>query len=426
MNQRKSITMYLPRQRLFWAVSLGHMTNDVFMSMGPVLLAFLAAHVLPISAAQIGTAVSAREMAGALSQPFFGWLGDRIGGRWLTAGGVAWVVVFLMLAIALAFAGQFWMMVIPYALSALGSGAFHPMGAMYAAEASQERTASNVSIFFLFGQLGLGAGPMLAGFVLDRAVPAAGQAVASSSLFPLFALSLLAVPGVLFMATSVPGRVHTHPRTATAAISGQTDYGWRDSLKPLLLLGALVVLRGFSGLAAANFLPVLLTRKGWDPASYGVVTGLFMIASAFSAVVFGQLADRFDRRLLIAGTMLVSAPAFFLLPLADGILPYLLSLWAGWFSGASFSIIIVLAQRVVPGSKGFASGAILGFTFAAGALASLVIGILADGSGGFRGIGLDSTFQVVAITAALAALTSLALPAATTRPMRRVSVEAVS
>src|SRR5258707_595201 len=111
------------RNRLLWAVALGHMSNDLFMGIGPILLAFLGAQFLHINAAQIGLAVSLRDMVGAVSQPFFGWRGDRSGGRWMATAGVVWVVVFLMLAVALALTGQFWLMLVPFALSALGSGA---------------------------------------------------------------------------------------------------------------------------------------------------------------------------------------------------------------------------------------------------------------------------------------------------------------
>ena len=74
--------MNFPRQRLFWAVSVGHLTNDIFMSLGPVLLAFLSAHLLPMTNVEIGAAVSAQQLVGAFSQPFFGWLVDRGGTRW--------------------------------------------------------------------------------------------------------------------------------------------------------------------------------------------------------------------------------------------------------------------------------------------------------------------------------------------------------
>src|SRR5512145_2608471 len=97
--------------RLLWAVNLGHMTNDVFMSMRAMLLANW----------QIGLAISAGELVGAISQPVFGWLADKTGGRWLGAGGVVWTASGIMLAmLVVAAGGGFWLMLIPLALAALG------------------------------------------------------------------------------------------------------------------------------------------------------------------------------------------------------------------------------------------------------------------------------------------------------------------
>ena len=117
--------MNIPRQKSFWGIALGHTVHDIFTRMGPVLLAFLSAQVLPMSNTQIGAAVSAQQFTGAISQPLFGYLADRGGPRWqrwLGVGGVIWVIVLLLISMVLALAGQFWLMVIPYALAALGSG----------------------------------------------------------------------------------------------------------------------------------------------------------------------------------------------------------------------------------------------------------------------------------------------------------------
>ena len=60
----KGESMFLARKPLFWAVSFGHLTIDMFNGMGPVLLAFLSAHMLPLSNTQIGFAVSAYALVG--------------------------------------------------------------------------------------------------------------------------------------------------------------------------------------------------------------------------------------------------------------------------------------------------------------------------------------------------------------------------
>jgi FSR family fosmidomycin resistance protein-like MFS transporter len=51
---------------------------------------------------------------------------------------------------------------------------------------------------------------------------------------------------------------------------------------------------------------------------------------------------------------------------------------AGALTGAVHSIIVVLAQRMIPSGMGFASGLTLGYMFSMGALGSLLSGYLAD------------------------------------------------
>ncbi len=401
------------RNRLLWAVSLGHMTNDLFMGIGPILLAFLGAQFLHINAAQIGLAVTLRDLVGALSQPFFGLRIDRSGGRWLGAGGVVWVVGFLMLSVALALSGQFWLMLVPFALSALGSGAFHPVGAMYAAEANRARAATNMASFFFFGQFGLSLGPAVVGLLLNHA--ASAGSVTQSSLMPVFALSLLTVPSVLWMIVAIPRK-----REPTVALQPKPvpETNARLDVRALIVLALLVLLRSIGNQGVVNFIPVLFAEKGWDPSAYGLLTTVFLAAAALSGIGFGWLADRYDRRHVIAITLCLAAPPFFFLPLADGALAYLAALLAGGLVGGSFSITVVIAQSLVPpGRKALASGSILGFIFAAGALSSMLIGLLADGpaatfgAGSVGGIGLPATFQLVAGFTLVASVLALLLPA---------------
>jgi FSR family fosmidomycin resistance protein-like MFS transporter len=423
--------MYLPRKRTFWAVGIGHLTNDIFMSMGIVLLTFLSVSILPMTNTQIGFAISMKQIMGAISQPFFGARADSHGGRGIGAGGLLWVVVMFMLALIMAMVTRnYWLMLIPFILQGLGSGALHPVGALHAAETEPARSATNVSYFFLMGQTGLALGPALLGLMLDGTnldalrvytdlTHLAPLAQFNATLTPIFALALLAIPGVSLMATSIPIRIPKAKRQTTpttqashsdAHASDISDENPAPRITPAfpvigaLVLAVLVTLRGLAQPGSVNFIPVLFQQKGWSPAEYGLITSFFWIASGISGVVFGNLADRYDRRYIVLFSMVVSAPMFFFLPLVDGALAFLLAILAGGFSGGAHSIIVVLAQGLIPNSKGFASGAILGFIFGTGALGSLIIGSISDT------IGLGTTFQMVAIAAALSGVLALFMP----------------
>ena len=153
--------------RLLWSVCIGHLTNDVFASMTPVLLTFLAAGIMPMNNIQIGLAVSFAQLMGALTQPFFGIRADRNGGRWLGSLGLLFHVSMFTLAVILAaLTRHYWLMFVPMVIATIGSGALHPVGALHAAEAVPRRSAFHMALFFLMGQMGLALGPA------DRRYPA--------------------------------------------------------------------------------------------------------------------------------------------------------------------------------------------------------------------------------------------------------------
>ncbi len=410
--------MPLPRSLLFWAVLIGHLTNDIFMSMGPVMLAFVGTHFLGANAAAIGLAISLREIIGATAQPFFGILTDRTGGRWLAALGVAWTALSMSAALVAALSANGLLTLIFYCSAALGSAAFHPVGTMYAANAQQNRSARNSSLFFLFGQIGLGTGPALAGMLLAALTLRIEGVVrlqpsVAENLLALMALSLAALPAVVLMASRIPSRHATLAARQRQRVAPKARQAFTAAMLGTFVLFLIVLLlRSISHIGIVNFVPILFERRGWSVDQYGFVTSLYWIASAFSGVLLGTLADRYDRRRMIALSLWLGAPLLFLMPSAEGLLAPLLALLAGALLGASFPLTVVIAQSLLPNAKGFAAGLTLGLIFGAGAIGNALIGFLADGIQGsaFSGIGIQATFQVVAFGALLAGLLALALP----------------
>jgi FSR family fosmidomycin resistance protein-like MFS transporter len=409
--------MQLPTQRLFWAVSLGHAANDLFMSMRSVVLTFISAYVLPMSAQHISLAVSAIELCGALSQPFFGRRADRSGGRWLGAGGITWTASFMLLGmLAVTLGGGFWLMLILMALAGFGSGAFHPVGSMYSTDIDPLRAGRNAALFFMFGQIGLALGPMLSGLLLDRSHTTLnvwfGTALGTlgprlferGSLLPLFALGVVVIPAAALMALTIPARAADHAHHSHGESAGRAA-ARSAAPRTFAILGLAVALRSMAHLSTVNFLPYMFQLKGWSPAEYGALASSFWIASGFAGVWFGSLGDRYDMRRVIMVSLIVTAPAVFLMPDLNGLLAVAGAFVIGAMSG-SHSLIVVLSQRLLPGKKGFASGATLGFIFAAGAVSNLIVGGLIDRFGSV------STFHLIAGLTLASSLLWLLIPAA--------------
>src|SRR3972149_2250631 len=155
---------------LFSSVALSHLMVDVFNSSRPVLLTYLG-----LTETQIALISTIYIWASALTQPFFGWISDRVGPRWLAAGGVLWMAIFFSGAVYIPGAGGLLCLII----AALGSSSFHPVGTVQATlqgrnhMAGRETTAA--SLFFMAGAEEALGGAGRRGLCLARpGVPALG------------------------------------------------------------------------------------------------------------------------------------------------------------------------------------------------------------------------------------------------------------
>ncbi len=380
------------------AVSYAHFAVDILNGLNAVVLTFISAHFMTISKTEIGLLLGLYSLCASLSQPFFGWLADRDGGRRIALIGVIWLPVFLMAGY---FAGMatknYWLMLVLLVTGALGSGAFHPVGTMHATDGSAKRAARGLSWFFMSGQFGFAVAPVIIGWLLDHSL-VNGE---GGSLLPMLLFVPLSIPAYLWMRQTLPtreGYAIDHPKEE------------RTRLKLVLpkreisLLALVVGLRSLSTPASAAFIALLFAERGWSPEAYGLAVTVFWLTSAFTPIAASRLAERYNGKVVIAVSLLLAAPMFWLLPASDGIAAFIIAGLAGGLSGASHSLIIAQGQRMMPARKGFASGLTMGFLFSVGAVGSLMLGTLSDR------IGLPSTFEVVAIVTAIAALLGLLLP----------------
>lgn len=343
---------------LFSSVAVSHFIVDVFNASRPVLLTYLG-----LSETQIALYSAIYVWVSALTQPFFGWLSDRAGPRWLAAGGVLWMTVFYAGAVLIPGSGGLWCLI----LSALGSSAFHPVGTVQATlqgrRRLQGRETTAASLFFMAGQLGHFIGPVITGLILARmGLPA------------LVILPIVSVPIGLSIAYQLRHN-HPHPKAAEGDGRIRLHAGWSF----ILLLAVVATLQSWSQANMINFFPKYLKDLGLNAQTYGNLAGLFMGGSALGNVIGGYLGDRFTKRKVAAAALLLaSLPIFIMSRIGWSPWLYLLIPLAGACTGSVHSIMVVLAQRILSGGMALASGVILGFIFSAGVLGMLLSGPLAE------------------------------------------------
>ncbi len=359
------------RPRVLAAVTVGHLAIDIWNSMGPVLLAFLRTP-LGLSTAQVGLAIGLYQMLAGSTQPIFGWLVDRVGSRFLGPASVTMTVVSVCFAVHLAVTTRrFELFLALFALAAIGSGAFHPQGTMHAGTPQSGQAATTTAVFFLFGQVGLAIGPPLAGLALDTRGPTG-----------LYLLAGILVPVALFMALAMTPARHnpspTRPSGREGAERAEPTTVGGGGMGAASLLTIIFAGRAWILIGTAAFLPLLFQSRGWSSTRQGLLVGAFWFGGAVCGVLAGLAADRGGRRKIAALTTVAGAVSLWFLPVSDGQLALPLAFLTGGLLGAPHSVLMVLAQRLLPVQKGLASGLALGFLFTMGAVGSWSIGLLAE------------------------------------------------
>ena len=167
----------------------------------------------------------------------------------------------------------------------------------------------------------------------------------------------------------------------------------------LVAFAVLVALRASVQQAFYGLLPKYFADLGFSPSEFGFMVGVISVALALGTMTGGILGDRYDQPKILLWSLLASAPfSWLILDTANVWFFFPLAFAAGFFIGVPHSILVVMAQRLLPGRQGLASGAILGFTFAAGAVGMGVAGPFADI------FSLSSVLHVVALLPVLAAI----------------------
>jgi predicted MFS family arabinose efflux permease len=173
-----------------------------------------------------------------------------------------------------------------------------------------------------------------------------------------------------------------NPRRETSQDESPAVLRLAVSRRFFIALAVIAALQAWTQQNMITFVPKYLSDLGQTASTYGLVAGLFMGGSALGNVIGGSLADRYGKRnVALRAYLLASIPLFIISRLGWSHWLYLLIPLSGALTGSVHSIIVVLAQRSIPGGMAMASGLALGFMFSAGALGTLLSGPLADAQG---------------------------------------------
>lgn len=254
-------------------------------------------------------------------------------------------------------------------IAALGSSAFHPVGTVQATLQGRNhlkgRETTAASLFFMAGQTGHFIGPIITGLIL-----------AALGVPGLLILPVISIPVGLAIARQLRSNP-PHPASSHGQ-SKRMEVGW-------LFILSLALVAAFQSWAQANMvnlMPKYIKDLGQSATVYGSMAGLFMGGSALGNVIGGHLGDKYPKRFVAALALFLSAlPIYMASKIGWSWWLFVLIPLEGAFTGSVHSIMVVLAQRMIPGGMALASGLVLGFIFSSGALGLLYTGPIAETHG---------------------------------------------
>lgn len=383
------------RKRTLIGVSVGHGVHDIWLGLAPVLLAALSTP-MGLSNADIGLGIMLYQGISSLTQPLFGRLAERIGGRPLAVGSILWTTSCFSVAL---FVQNKFLLMTCIALGGLGSGAFHPQGAANATIAGGKRWgATAASIFFLGGTVGSAfPGAALGGYLLEN--------YGRHSLLILAAITTTLALTVI--RSMVPHWVQTPEEEVEEKETSSTSSSM-DILFWMLLLTLLMGagLRRIVDESMGTFFPKYQQDLGVSAATYGFLMSLFLVGRAVGGVAISHLADRVGLRVSLVGSVVLCAVTLFLFVNTLPPWSYMFFILSGFLCSPSQTLFMVAGQRQFPRRMAMVSGLFLGFAFMSGAGGVWGFGLLADRLGLERLFGMLPWLLIAAAACGLVAVPS--------------------
>jgi len=348
--------------RVTLLVAVAHALNDAYAAfLSPMLPRLMGRLGLSITlAAVLATAFS---LASALLQPLAGYLADRYGRRIFVVAGPLLSGVFLSL---IGVAPTFWILLLFLVLGGLGSAAFHPPGASFAAKVRKGRGSGKSFSYFSFaGAVGFALGPMLVVWLVART----GFEGMWIAMVPAILITPILWFGLPSGASERGANLPPGPGEVLRHLRG-----------PLGLVFGISAVAAFMQRSYLTMTPIIGAAEGASEETGALALTFYLAGQAIGTLMGGWLTDRVDRPRLLRALTLLSLPAFvvaFMLPVGSpaGLAAAFL---AGGLNMALLPPVVVLAQELIPSGRGLGAGIAMGLAWAAGAMGLLALGPLGD------------------------------------------------
>lgn len=394
MGQKATTTIGNPVYMIMFAIGGVHLLNDSLQAVIPAMFPILE-ESMGLTFTQLGLIAFALNMVASVLQPVVGYLSDKKPKPYALPIGMT----FSLIGIAgLAFAPEYWMILLFVIFLGFGSAVFHPEGSRVSFMAAGPKRGLSQSIYQVGGNAGQALAPLISAFIL---VPLGQRGAAIFILVAALAIIILTKISAWYKEQLIQEKLNKRKRVLLSTMENLTR---KQIGLALTLLLTIIFARSFYVISITNFYIFHLRESyGLSIQQGQLCIFLFLALGAAGTFFGGPMADRIGRKNVIVLSLALPIPLCLLLPYMPLSVVILLLILIGFIIMLSFSVTVVYAQELVPSKIGTMAGLTVGLAFGMGAIGSVVIGILMDS------IGISSTMSLISFLPILG-LVGLALP----------------
>lgn len=332
--------------------------------------------------------VLASNIASAVIQPLFGWLGDKKARPWLMAVGVTLAGAGLA---AIGLLKSYWLIVAAAMVSGIGNAMLHPEGGRLANLVGGNDKAVSMSVFSVGGQVGFCVGPIISVAAIN-AFGLAGTLIYLAICLP-YAVLLLAF-NRRFLSFGL------REQAAEGAQTAHDRWGafW-------VVMGALSV-RSIVFYGVTSFVPLFMVATfGMGQGSASALITVFSLAGAVATAMSGLASHKVSVPGLMAGGFCLIGGAVLVFVLCQNLvlcvaMLMLIAVGTNIFNPPA----VALSQSYLPAHLGMASGLSFGVAVAVGGVVSPLLGTVGDALGLAPVLLLLAAFSLVGLVCSLATM----------------------
>ena len=362
--QSENKTVY----RVLFIIAACHLLNDSLQAVIPAMYPILE-RSMGLTFTQLGLITFTLNMVSSVMQPAVGTFTDKRPVPYALPFGLASSMIGMFM---LAFAPNFWIILLSVLFIGLGSAVFHPEGSRVVYLAAGNKRGLAQSIFQVGGNSGQALAPIITALIL---VPL-GQIGA-------LWFTLIAAVAVLFLsyiARWYKGQMESIKKQRKNTVEKKPSSAVSKSIRnAILVLIFIVFARSWYQAAISNFYAFYaIETYNVSIANSQIYIFVFLALGALGTFIGGPLADWFGRRNVILFSLVAAAPLTIILPYVGPTIAMILLALSGLILMTSFSVTVVYAQELVPGKIGTMSGLIVGLAFGMGAIGAVALGGFID------------------------------------------------